>query len=89
MNMCKQEEIRSWQDQQQADWNFNKKHKDPRREQLRAYRKGSQTVHFNKEIKEARQADYRRYRAQMKQLMRKERYELLRGYQRTSGWLTW
>ncbi|RAP75600.1 hypothetical protein DL346_18075 [Paenibacillus montanisoli] len=66
-----------------------KKHKDPRKEKRRDFRKGIKSVHFNKESKTARKDDYRKYRTQMKRIMRSGQYELLRGYQRTSGWLTW
>jgi len=89
MKMFTQEEIRSWEDQKQLDWKFNKKHKDPSKEKLKDYRKGIKSVHFNKESKSVRKDDYRKYRTQMKRLMRSEQYELLRNYQRTSGWITW
>jgi len=87
--MHTQEEIRSWEDQKQLNWKFNKKYKDPRKEKLKDYRKGIKSVYFNKESKSARKDDYRKYRTQMKRLMRSEQYELLRNYQRTSGWITW
>ncbi|MFC3800466.1 hypothetical protein [Cohnella sp. GCM10012308] len=74
---------------QQNDWGINRKHKDPRREKLKEFRKGMQTIHFHKENKAARKQDYRRYRNQMKSLLRNEKYEFLRKYQRTSGWITW
>ncbi|MFP4974141.1 hypothetical protein ACE6ED_01965 [Paenibacillus sp. CN-4] len=66
-----------------------KKHKDPRREKLRDFRKGIKSVHYNKEGTTFRRWDYRRYRTRMKQLMREQKYELLRQYQKTSGWNTW
>lgn len=72
----------------QQDGN-RKKHKDPRKEKLKDFRKGIKSTHFNKESKPARKDDYRLYRTQMKRLMRSEQYELLRNYQRTSGWMTW
>ncbi|MFB6364822.1 hypothetical protein ACFCP7_12250 [Paenibacillus elgii] len=87
--MFRQEEIRSWEDLKQHDWKSIKKHRDPRNEKLKDFRKGIKGVHYNKEIKAARKDDYRKYRTQMKRLMRDEQYELLRGYKRTSGWLTW
>ncbi|KGE17260.1 hypothetical protein PWYN_21785 [Paenibacillus wynnii] len=68
---------------------MQKKHKDPRKEKLKEFRKGIKAVHYHKESTVARKDDYRKYRAQMKQLMQNEQYELLRDYQRTSGWITW
>lgn len=64
-------------------------YKDPRTEKLKDHRKGIKSVHFNKECKSARKNDYRKYRTQMKYLLRSEQYDLLRNYQRTSGWITW
>ncbi|GBF75622.1 hypothetical protein PA598K_04041 [Paenibacillus sp. 598K] len=75
MKMCKLDDV--------------KKHKDPRREKLKEYRKGIKSIHFHKETKSARKNDSRKYRTQMKRLLRSGQYELLRNYQRTSGWLTW
>lgn len=83
------EDIRSWEKEKLCVVVSTKKHKDPRNEKRRDFRKGIKSVHFNKESKTARKADYRKYRTQMKRLMRSEQYELLRGYQRTSGWITW
>lgn len=87
--MFTQEKVRSWEDQKQRGCKLINKYKDPRKEKLKDFRKGVKSVHFNKESKTARKDDYRQYRTQMKRLMRNEQYELLRGYQRTSGWLTW
>lgn len=41
------------------------------------------------EKKKHRKAHYRRYRAQVRDLMRHERYEDIPEYTRTGGWETW
>jgi len=87
--MFTQDELQTWNDQKQNDWKPIKKHKDPRKEKRKDFRKGIRSTHFNKESTAVRKEDYRKYRTQMKRLMYKEQYELLRDYQRTSGWLTW
>ncbi|WP_391557902.1 hypothetical protein [Robertmurraya sp.] len=66
-----------------------KNYKDPRTEKLRNFRKGLIGCHYDEESKAERKPDYRRYRNQMKQFIRCEKYELVRKYQKTSGWLTW
>lgn len=63
--------------------------KDPRAEKLREHRKGIKAIHWHKESQPFRRMDFRKYRTIMKCLMRAEKYELLRKYQRTSGWNTW
>lgn len=83
------EEIRSWENEKQCGQETAKKYKDPSKDKLKDHRKGIKSTHFNKESKSARKLDYRTYRTQMKRLMRSEQYEVLRGYQRTSGWLSW
>ncbi|WP_235548735.1 hypothetical protein [Paenibacillus sp. Soil522] len=88
--MFNQEEITAWENERTGyAKELVKNHKDPRKEKLKDFRKGIKSVHFNKEIKEIRKSDYRNYRTQMKRLLRSGKYELLRGYKRTSGWLTW
>lgn len=87
--MFNQEEITAWEDEQSYSKEHVKNHKDPKKEKLRDFRKGIKSVHYNKEIKEVRKADYRLFRTQMKRLLQSEQYELLRGYQRTGGWMTW
>jgi len=87
--MSTQDKTQFWKDQKQNDWKSIKKYKDPRKEKRKDFRKGIKSTHFNREIKPARKEDYRKYRTQMKRLMHNDQYELLRGYQRTGGWLTW
>ncbi|WP_232243221.1 hypothetical protein [Paenibacillus sp. GSMTC-2017] len=83
------EEIRCWEKETQCSVKTTTKYKDPRKDKQKDFRKGIKGVHYNKESKPARKDDYRRYRTRMKRLMRGEQYELLHGYQRTSGWITW
>jgi hypothetical protein len=85
------EELLIWESEQRLkETQFKiKSHKNPRREKTRDYRKGIKSGHFDKESKSARKDDYRLYRTQMKHLIKTEQYELIRKYQRTSGWLTW
>jgi hypothetical protein len=85
------EEILIWESEQRfKEIQVRKKiHKDPRIEKTRDYRKGIKSVHYDKESKSARKDDYRKYRTQMKHLLKTEKCELIRKYQKTSGWLTW
>lgn len=85
------EELLTWEKEQLKKLKTYelKIHKNPRKEKLRDFRKGIKSMHFNKECKEARKDDYRLYRTQMKRLIKAEKYELVRKYQKTSGWLTW
>lgn len=87
--MFTQEEIRSWENEQLLSLKNSKKFIDPRKDKLKDFRKGIQSVHFNKESKVDRKHDYRLYRTRMKRLMYSEQYDLLHNYKRTSGWLTW
>jgi len=87
--MFNQKELSAWENEQSYVKPYVKVHKNPRKEKLKDFRKGIKGVHYNKEVKEARKSDYRKYRTQMKCLLRGEHYELLRGYQRTGGRITW
>lgn len=87
--MFDEKEMAAWESEQSFSRDHVKIHKNPKRAKLRDFRKGIKGVHYNKEVKEIRKSDYRKYRIQMKCLLRGEHYELLRGYQRTGGRLTW
>jgi hypothetical protein len=44
---------------------------------------------YRKEKKIYRKPHYRQYKAKMKDLLRNGRYEDIRPYRKTGGWLTW
>lgn len=44
---------------------------------------------YRREKKSNRKPHYRQYKAKMKHLLRTGRYEDIRPYRRTGGWLTW
>ncbi|MCP1311398.1 hypothetical protein [Paenibacillus tyrfis] len=89
--MFDKEEIMAWECEIASEKTFIKKkrYKNPRIEKLKEVRKGIKAVHYDKEIKSCRNDHYRIYRNKMTQLVRSENFDMIVGYKRTSGWLTW
>ncbi|MDD9266157.1 hypothetical protein ACFPES_03830 [Paenibacillus sp. GCM10023248] len=89
--MFDNEEIKAWECEIASRKIFIKKksYKDPRVQKLKEVRKGIKAVHYDKEIKSCRKDHYRIYRNKITQLVRSEKFDMIVGYKRTSGWLTW
>lgn len=89
--MFDKEEIIAWECEIASKKIFNKKkrYKDPRIVKLKEVRKGIKAIHYDKEIKSCRRDHYRIYRNKMNQLVRLEKFDVIVGYKRTSGRLTW